>query len=177
MINIQASVFNTSGCVDDLAWIWVKEKPVLKKNGLPLSKIEIGLRKRNTDIRGSLSTEFQQYLMGLDSWFTLLDNFRDALAHKIPLYIPPYVVPTSKEKNHRALHDLIIEAERQKDFVTAKTLRDEQEALRTFKPIMMHSFEEKSEPVAFHPQLLANFLTIERLGKKMLMEFEHCSNS
>src|SRR5262249_6431249 len=95
MINIQASVFNTSGCVDDLAWIWVKEKAVLKKNGSPLSKFEVGLRK--TNVLCSFSTEFQQYLGGLANWFDQLDNFRNALAHRIPLYIPPYVVPTSKE--------------------------------------------------------------------------------
>ena len=30
---IQAFVFNAFGCLDNLAWIWVEEKPVTDKNG------------------------------------------------------------------------------------------------------------------------------------------------
>jgi hypothetical protein len=84
------------------------------------------------------------------------------------------VVPTSKETKYRELQDPIIEAERQKDFVKVKELRDKQDALVTFKPIITHSFEERAVPIFFHPQLLANFLTIEELGEKMLEELEHC---
>ena len=42
--------------------------------------------------------------------------------------------------------------------------------LFSFQPLMCHSFTEMGAPYAFHPQLIADFLTIEQLGEKMLAE-------
>ncbi|MGH6841682.1 MAG: hypothetical protein ACREDV_06255 [Methylocella sp.] len=173
-INIQAFVFNVFGSIDNLAWIWVQEKPVRCENGSPIPNNWVGLAKDNRFVRSSLSTEFQQYLKGSDDWFDQLGNFRHALAHRIPLYIPPYVVPQSKLPIYRQLQDRITEAEKQKNFVEANRVRAEQEALGTFKPVMTHSFEEGAEKIWFHPQLVVDFLTVEELGKKMLEELETC---
>jgi hypothetical protein len=41
-------------------------------------------------VRTSLSQEFQDYLKALEAWH--LADLRQALAHRIPLYIPPYVI-------------------------------------------------------------------------------------
>jgi hypothetical protein len=48
----------------------------------------------------------------------------------------------------------------------------EQEKLGRFMPWMHHSYVEKGQPAVFHPQLLADFLTIEGLGLKMHAELE-----
>jgi len=39
-----------------------------------------------------------------------------------------------------------------------------------FQPLICHSFNEMPAPMAFHPQLIADFLTVEALGLKMLGE-------
>jgi hypothetical protein len=172
MINIQAFVFNVFGSIDNLAWIWVQEKSVRKEDGSPIPNSWVGLSKDNTCVRSSLSTEFQEYLEGLDVWFDHLDNFRHALAHRIPLYIPPYSIPKDKEAVYRQLEDCIAEARKRVDFEECKRLKAKQEALATFVPEMRHSFEEESRPVSFHPQLLTDFLTIEKLAQKMLKELD-----
>src|SRR5262249_25004272 len=117
----------------------------------------------------------QQYLEGLDDWFDHLDDFRHALAHRIPLYIPPYTIPNDKEAVYRQLEDCITKARERWDFAECNRLKAEQDALGTFVPEMTHSFEEKSGAVSFHPQLLTDFLTIEELGKKMLKELDSIS--
>ena len=48
----------------------------------------------------------------------------------------------------------------------------EQEKLAVFNPIMTHSFEEEAKIVVFHAQLIADFNTIEELGRKMLEELD-----
>lgn len=106
MINIQAFVFNVFGSFDNLAWIWVREKPVRKKNGSPISKGKVGLGKDKKFVRDTFSPEFREYLNGLDDWFDHVENFRHALAHKIPLYIPPYMIPKDKEAVYRQLEEL-----------------------------------------------------------------------
>jgi hypothetical protein len=176
-INIQEFVFNVFGSIENLTWIWVQEKPLRKEDGSPIPNRWVGLSKNNTFVRSSFSTEFQEYLKGLDDWFGQLNNFRHALAHRIPLYIPPYAVPPDKDAVYRQLEDCITEAEKQKDFVKGYHLRAKQEALGIFKPVMTHSFKERAEFIKFHPQLLADFLTIEELGKKCSRSLIHNSIS
>jgi hypothetical protein len=173
MINIQAFVFNLFGSIDNLAWIWVQEKPVRKEDGSPIPNSWVGLTKDNTFVRSYLSTEFQEYLKGFDDWFDHLDNFRHALAHRIPLYIPPCSIPKDKEAVYRQLEDCKREAiYRQRDFAEYNRLEAQQDALCTFVPEMRHSFEEESRAVSFHPQLLTDFLTIEGLAQRMLEELD-----
>jgi hypothetical protein len=46
-------------------------------------------------------------------------------------------------------------------------LAAEQQKLTRFLPWIHHSYLEKGKPAVFHPQLLADFHTIEELGLKM----------
>ena len=59
-INIQAFVFNVFGAIDNLAWIWVSEKGVTKKDGTEIPLTSVGLRKK--DVSRSFSQEFRAYL-------------------------------------------------------------------------------------------------------------------
>jgi hypothetical protein len=166
-INIQAFVFNLFGSIDNLAWIWVLEKG-LTKNGSPFPKREVGLG--NNLIRSSFSTEFRDYLNGLNGWFDHLHDFRHALAHRIPLYIPPYTIPKAKEAIYCQLEDAITDAGKRGNFAECSRLRTEQDRLGIFKPWITHSVIEGRGVIAFHPQLLTDFLTIEELAQKMLKE-------
>ena len=171
-INIQASVLNTFGCLDNLAWIWVKEKKVTKADGSPLPRGWVGLRKSNKDVHDTFSKEFQEYIITIDDWFGQLVDFRDALAHRIPLYIPPYAIAKDNQEDYRKLDEQKWKAGMSGDSAEYDRLHTEQMALVAFQPVMQHSYFEETNSLAFHPQLIANFLTIDELGHKILEELE-----
>jgi hypothetical protein len=107
-IRIQAFLVNAYGCIDNLARIWIHEKPVTTERGKPLPKGEIGLAVHHTRVRTSLSPAFQDYLKTL--WLTFMGNFRHALAHRIPLYIPPYAVRPQDEAAYKEIEQKMMEA-------------------------------------------------------------------
>lgn len=163
-INIQAAVANTYGCADNLAWVWVHERR------LNVNPQQVGLRKHNTAVRRSLSQNFQKYLDGLEDWFAYITDYRHALAHRIPLYIPPGNV---RPKDVEAYNDLELKmtaALNRLDTDGYERLSNEQSKLLVFQPIAGHSIGEMKSPYYFHPQLIADFLTIEEVAEKMLIE-------
>jgi hypothetical protein len=181
VINIQAFISNVFGCVDNLAWIWVLEKGLKREDGSPIPDTRVGLFGKNNDfIRTSLSAEFQEYLEGKKRWFDNLKNFRHALAHRIPPYIPPHTIPTDKEAAYRQLEDCKAEickrmnfAERERLFGELNRLKADQESMATFIPMITHSIGENSPQVLLHPQMLWDFFTIEEMAGKMLKELDH----
>ena len=80
-INIQSFFANVYGCIDNLAWVWVYEKG-LDAN---IHRNRVGLRAKHTEVRSSLSGALQGYLTTLDPWLDYIIEYRDALAHRIPL--------------------------------------------------------------------------------------------
>jgi hypothetical protein len=163
-INIQAAIGIAYGCVDNLAWVWVHERRMV------IDRRQVGLRKHSQKVRGTFSPEVCAYLDSLEGWFDYLVDYRDALAHRIPLYIPSGGV---RPKDH----DKAQELERRKTEALNALQPYEYERrdaelmkLCFFRPLMCHSFTEMPAPYAFHPQLIADFLTVEKLGEKMLAE-------
>jgi len=111
-INIQAAIGNAYGCVDNLAWVWVHERGMAQS----IDRRHVGLRKHNKQVRSTLSAELRTYLDSLEGWFDYLVDYRDALAHRIPVYIPPGCV-------------------QRKDLVKAKELENrETAALNALRP-------------------------------------------
>jgi hypothetical protein len=170
-INIQSFVFNTFGAADNLAWIWVAENGQKRADGTPIPNRHIGLGPDNLSVRASLSQELQAYLKTLDPWFARLADLRHALAHRIPLYIPPYVITPKDEGAYREFDSKMIEAAGKGDVREYDRLSTEQMRLGRFRPWVQHSFEEGATPVVFHPQMLADFATIHELANKLLGEF------
>jgi hypothetical protein len=77
--------------------VWVYERE------LEIQRNRVGLRVQNTELRATLSEAFQEYLKSRDEWMEHVIEYRDSLAHRIPLYIPPGGVPT---RNVEAYNDL-----------------------------------------------------------------------
>ena len=172
-INIQASVFNVFAAADNLAWIWIVEKAVRQEDGSALPDTWIGLRRTNRAVRASLPQTLREYVVGMDDWFDMVDNYRHALAHRIPLYIPPYNVDPSNEATYQALEAAKNDALfRRSNLEEHKRLRAAQEQMEFFRPWMLHSIGEGVRPLVFHPQLLANFNTIEEMGRKFMDELD-----
>jgi len=170
-IYIQAFIFNVFGCCDNIAWLWVLEQHVLDKKGSPIAQQRVGIWPDYHQFRASCSPEFRTYLESHRTWFDNLKNFRDALAHRIPLYIPPYSVTPNQHEAYLRLDEEKGAAFKQRDFELHDQIEERQHLLKHFNPIMVHSLT-KSKVVVFHAQLLADFRTIEEIARKMLRELE-----
>jgi hypothetical protein len=169
-INLQSFISNVFGCIDNLAWIWVKEKKVTDKQDRPLRGQQVGLRPRQEVVRQSFSIKFQQYLISRDDWFGHLEDFRHALAHRIPLYVIPYILHPDKLQAHNDLEERKREAHNKRDFRAYEQLDAEQENLGTFSPYMTHSMTERAPLVPFHCQILADWNTVVEMADEFLQE-------
>jgi|SRR5208337_2350506 len=129
----------------------VLERGVTQADGKPLPDTWVGLRSVNRAVRDSIPQAFRDYLIGLEPWFDRLDNFRHALAHRIPLYIPPYVVKKDDVEAYEALERDKITALFSGHLAEHKRLDAEQKKLIVFMPWMQHSFHEGADPLVFHP--------------------------
>jgi hypothetical protein len=163
-INIQAFLANVYGSIDNLAWIWVFERDLAGT----IPRGHVGLGKDNKRVRASFSVELQAYLKSLDEWFDYLSEFRHALAHRIPVYIPPGMV---LPKDADAYNDLTMKmTSAQLDPDEYERLSQEQNKLLVFQPLVAQSTLETKNPYFFHPQMLNDFVTVEALADKMLKE-------
>ena len=173
-VYLQTFVFNTFGCVDNLAHVWAKEKRLTsEKDGrsIPIPDNQVGFGKDNKVVLDSLPTEFRDYLKELRPWLKSLENFRHALAHRIPLYIPPCSVPEDRADEYNKIEECISEARWRGDCAKADQLEDEKNALVRFEHLTTHSFGENAPKLPFHTQMIDDFLTVEEIAQKLLREF------
>ena len=169
-ISIQAFILSVFGSLDNLAWLSVIEKAITNPNGSPLKFSKIGIGPDDKIVLSAFSPEFRDYLIGLRPWFNNLKNFRDSLAHRIPLYIPPFIILNKDESTYRELERQISGATLPRDLEKVDGLTAELNKLKKFIPVMQHSFIEESRQVVFHSQLIADFNTVHELGIKMFDE-------
>ena len=153
-INLQSFVLNVFGSLDNVAWIWVKEK------SLDFNRGEVGLKPKYKKLRNTFSPEFKAYVSKFDDWFQYLENYRDALAHRIPLYVPPFSLTKEGTARYQELEKQMMEALLAHRFEEYEVLKQEQANLGIFYPWMTHSFIEEAKPVVFHAQILADWATV-----------------
>lgn len=174
-IFLQSFVINTYGAVDNLARIWVWETDLTKPNGGVLPQKWIGLASGCEIVRASLSQPFREYLEANDAWFDYLENYRHALAHRIPLYIPPKRFDEAATARYHELEDEQKAALQEHDFDKFHELLAEQIGLGVFEPWMMHSYgpaDDDGRPVLFHPQMICDIGAVVELTEKMMAELE-----
>jgi hypothetical protein len=135
-IGIQGFVFNAFGSINNLAWIFAIEKAIKNKKGDPLHRNSIGLAAHNMAIRKNLSQNFQNYLKAKDEWFKQLEDFRHSLAHRVPLFVPPYIITPDKEAAYNELQIAMDDAIARRDFDTYDKKSEQQRALGIFRPMM-----------------------------------------
>jgi hypothetical protein len=166
---IQNFVMNAFGCLENLAWIWVLEKNVRGKGGLELGRHEIGLGKLY--VRNSFSTECKTFLDDNKEWLGNLISFRDGLAHRIPLYIPPFVIEAATAEQYKTLDAAAIAAALASDQAEYGRLRGEQKALGRFRPWMTHSVLDGAPTILFHKQMLHDYVTVDAYCWTLIEEF------
>jgi hypothetical protein len=164
-IFLQAFIANTFGVLDNLAHVWAKEMDIREESGEPLSNRSIGLHKKHKNLRGTFSRAMRVHLSDSQSekWFDNLVNYRDALAHRIPLYITPHCVAHRHQHRYGEINAEISAAMGIGDFEAIAQLEAEQKALTHFRPDYTHSLYEGVESRNIHGQILSDFLTVEEL--------------
>ncbi|TVQ85764.1 MAG: hypothetical protein EA357_00150 [Micavibrio sp.] len=172
-INLQSFIANIFGCFDNLAWIWAFEKNIKGKSGKDLSRKDIGLKKEQ-ELYNTLPESIQKYLGEKNDWFVYLTDFRDALVHRIPLYVPPCRVNDAEAKEMKRLESKIWECIKEHRFDDSEALRAEQDRLGQFVPLMMHSYYESKSPIVyFHAQMLCDWGGVVELAKLFLKELQN----
>jgi hypothetical protein len=167
---IQSFVINLQGCLDNLAWIWVFETGLESREGSELDRRTVGLGDGYWIIRKSFSKAFQKYLKQRKKWFQHVSEFRDSLAHRIPLYIMPFILSEPNSKEYYRLEKEAFEAGLKGDYKAYDDLKAQQQKLGAYRPWMTHSPAENAPAAVFHQQLLQDFLTIDEIANKILEE-------
>jgi len=132
----------------------------------------IGLFKK--DFQRRLRPRLRTYLsrQKLVNWYDgYAKNFRDALAHRIPPYVPPSGLNKKERTRFRKLNQTLEELGKQGYSEKYSAVLEEQLGLGSASPFYVHSFSEESNFVYLHPQILADFRTVEEMIEKVLRNF------
>nr|WP_143840480.1 hypothetical protein [Novosphingobium panipatense] len=164
---VQTFVINVYGAIDNLAHVWCSESDLRDKQGRPLAPMRIGLGPKCQFVRASLPADLQTYLGELDAWFAYLEGYRHALAHRVPLYIPPRQLGPTAQEEYAAIEVERLEAVKRKDWHRVGELGAAQDRLGSFVGFIMHSFSEGAQPMRFHAQLICDLATVVELGERV----------
>lgn len=170
-IYLQSFVLNTFGCTDCLSWVWVYEKNVRDGKGNELKRLDVGLHPKQ-ELRNYLPDALRQHMGSIDRWFADLKDVRDALMHRIPIYIPPYFVTPDRAQTFNALSVRMKEARARHDQVEFDRLEAEQNGLRHYLPLLSYTskLEAPQRQAEIHRLLLNDLLTIADLGQRFMEE-------
>lgn len=167
---LHAFLMSVYGAIDNLARIWCLEAGVKTS-----SDMHIGFRKKNATVRKTLSNELTSFLNEAEEWFEYLENYRHAVAHRIPVYIPFSTIDEDAGSEWCKLEEELREAVKAKNTKLYYELFYKQQALGVFKPIMMHSFGENARPVFFHGQIICDIATVTNMSKILLKDLDELS--
>ncbi len=161
-INLHAFYINIFGFLDNLAWVFIHEKQPAAK----INKMGIGLYKKET--QKYLMEEFRNYLNSehMKKWYDeYLINYRDALSHRIPLYVPPKTLTPEQASQVEQIENKIADCWDPLDWDMIEKFHNEQDSIGDICFFIKHAFSE-SKSIVLHAQLIADFNTIEEIVEK-----------
>lgn len=163
-INLHAFVINLSGIFDNWAWAYVFRHNLLEELG---SRRNVGLFNKQT--QKYLPKEISDHLKKdemIDWHSKYLKGFRDSLAHRIPLYIPPAHLTNEEATRFNEIESEKIPCILSQEWDKLESIEKEQKSLG--KPFFsfMESFNDAgaTRPVYMHPQLLSDGMAITEFG-------------
>jgi hypothetical protein len=156
-INLHAFMVNVHGLLDNAAWVYVFENSL--ENSIGRGRFGVDLFKSET--QKHLPSKVSSYLTTdkIRSWHSdYAKNYRDALAHRIPLYVPPARMTDAEMVRDNEIDDESMRAIMAKDFDLADKLEAERATIGKICPAFIHSFSESKAPLAvlFHAQMIAD---------------------
>ncbi len=172
-INLHAFLINVYGIVENLGLSIASENGIATDNkSEKRMKADMGLFKPSFQER--LAAPLKDYLSGpeIGRWYhEYVVNYRDALAHRIPPYIPPSALDEQDQKAYKKLTDRLVTLSQKGHSEEYSKTIDEIENLGKANPLYLHSFTEKSKPLYLHAQIVTDFVTLEELITKVIGNF------
>ncbi len=167
-INLHAFVMNVYGILDNIAWVYMLEQG--RASTTTGDRTSVGLFNKRT--QQHLSESLRSYLNSkLLSWFEeYAKNYRDALAHRIPLYVPPYTVRPQDSVKWQELGSRIQLAITKGDITEVSRLRAEQDSLGTICGAFSHLLSDNARPLLLHHQMICDALTVSELIEKVVAD-------
>jgi hypothetical protein len=165
-IHLHAFVINLSGIFDCWAWAFVLRHDLLQIVGGPKN---VGMFLGRT--QRLLPPALYTYVTTepIKSWHkTYVKSFRDALAHRIPLYIPPAAYTAEDTARFHELEAQKAEFLETRNAEEANLVMDEQDQLGTAAMCFLQELtsDPNSKPVLLHPQVNADAATVVEFGNK-----------
>jgi hypothetical protein len=161
-INLQAFVINVYGIQDNLAWVFVHE------NEIKLNHLNVGLFKHAClelfppTIRAFLKED------RIETWHQVYaKDYRDALAHRIPLYVPNAQLTKDEEKYDRELSAQWSVLIAKGDLAEAEMAHVKRMKLGSPAPYFLHSYRSNSY-MHLHPQVIADTATVHQVTNLFL---------
>ena len=164
--HLHVFTINLAGLFDNLAWAFVLRHNLLDRIGDPR---RVGMFKAAT--RRFFTPTLRSYLTTdpIAAWQRdYLTTYRDALAHRIPPYIPPAHMTDDEAARLEALSAQELECVRSQDWGRLEQVRQEQSQLGEPCFVFMHEFssDREARPVLLHPQLITDCATVAECGDR-----------
>jgi len=167
-INLHAFLMNVSGYFDNLAWAFVLRHDLL---AVVVKRTNVGLFLPAT--QEHLPQPLRAYISSptISTWHTeYLKSFRDALAHRIPLYVPPAAFAPDDSASYSTLEAEKLQALSAGDLARHERSVAKQGVLGSACPLYTQSFSEIGSPrlVHLHPQIVCDTMTIVEVTRTFL---------
>lgn len=176
VINLHAFFVNISGLFDNLGWVFAFENDLVgKSEDGKLQRTDIGLFNRKTQMR--LPDALRTYLQSdhWRAWYSEYSkNYRDALAHRIPLYVPRSILRGADQEKYREFEVQLqtLDLTKHENLEIYGDILEQQKRLGQASPFFAHSTGEEGRPVFLHAQVIADYATIEEVVNMFCEHFE-----
>jgi hypothetical protein len=173
-INLHAFLVNIFGLLDNLAWVSVHEKELA---GV-IDRNKVGVFKKET--KEHFPSAFREYLDSgrIKNWHNqYLKKYRDALSHRLPLYVPAKAVDAEQAMQISKINDDIAEIKNSivnnfkshnldgiAQFDAIDKLCIEENNIGSAYPVFTQTDEKGG--MVLHAQLIADFNTVEEIVEK-----------
>lgn len=163
-INLHAYFINLYGVFENFAWAFVH------RHGLEtqLNTHDVGLFHKKT--RKLFPQKLAEYVASarMVRWRdTYLKTYRDALAHRVPLYVPPSVFTQEEGQLYQRLFEGELAHINAHEFAEAEELAARRAELGKPNLFFVPAFSQldKLHPVYLHPQLISDSMTVVECGR------------
>jgi hypothetical protein len=163
-INLHSFLINIHGLPDNLAWTYILERKI------DIRQVHVELFNPKT--QQHLPADIRDYLASapMSNWHRdYAKNYRDALAHRVPPYIPPSTFTPIHEQEYRELHEREGQAFMDRNFELALELGAAKDAVGIICPAFLHSFLDKDamKPMILHSQVIVDARTVMQIISRL----------
>jgi hypothetical protein len=172
-ILLQSFVMNVFGAIDNLAWIWAFERGVRHPCGKELRRTQVVFDGGGAGrLYDSLTPALKQMIIEAKDWLNALRDYRNGVAHQIPIYIPR-LLNEDEVKKAACLNVAINDAIVARNYGLVNELFVKHNNLGDYGAVMALSAEHREH--IFHAQMVCDLATVVELGETLFSELNRLS--